>query len=285
MKWIQNIDPNFDISRILFRRYLQKKHFLAMLKLVNLCLDPGLPRTLHTGTGDALSVFKPIVTIDNRDFGMHAGVGAEIVSATGLREFLVAVNEDDFLDKAVDLFTHQDKLIHLESVLRTQHTAGIGYFKQDRVTRLLEYCFHTAVSSFVSAKGDRSKLRDIIIPDDVFTATNGIVSTNLDVPFCFQTDPGTHKRNQLLKQMLDSKLPLDPNMIDSAENIMKEIEANGIELHDIIASEKTAFTISASVNKGNKAGTKIALKLAKKGRPLQRITNDPAIMPRHMPCS
>ena len=27
MKWIQNIDPNFDISRILFRRYLQKNIF------------------------------------------------------------------------------------------------------------------------------------------------------------------------------------------------------------------------------------------------------------------
>jgi len=75
--------------------------------------------------------------------------------------------------------------------------------------------------------------------------------------------------------MLDSKPPLDSNMISSAENIMKEIQANGIELLDIIGSGKSAFTISASVTTGIKTGTNIVLKLSKTGRPLQRIKNDP----------
>ena len=109
----------------------------------------------------------------------------------------------------------------------------------------------------------------------MFTAANGIISTNLVVPSCVQTDPDTRKRAQLLKQMLDSKPPLDSNMISSAENIMKEIQANGIELLDIIGSGKSAFTISASVTTGIKTGTNIVLKLSKTGRPLQRIKNDP----------
>ena len=159
LKWIQKVDKFFDFSRLIFRRYVKKQYFYAMLKLVNTCVDDSTPRSLHTGTGDALSNGKLIVTVDNREFGMQGGVGAEIVRATGLGEFLVAVDEDDLIVKAVDLFTHREKREHLERVLQEQITAGIGYFKQDRVTRLLEYCFHTAVSSLCPQKATDQSFR------------------------------------------------------------------------------------------------------------------------------
>ncbi|MFW8600015.1 tetratricopeptide repeat protein [Desulfobacterota bacterium M19] len=105
---------NIAGERLVFQAGLPFKEYLALFNQVDIALDP-FPHNGHTITCDTLWMGVPVITITGN---CYAGrMGCSIMKHAGLSN-MIAVNEDEYVEKAVRLGRDKDDLTALRAGMR-----------------------------------------------------------------------------------------------------------------------------------------------------------------------
>ena len=99
-----------DATRLIFSPYIKMADHIERNVLADLFLD-SLPYNAHTTASDALWADVPVLTLQGKSFAGR--VAASLLHAIEMPE-LITYNEQEFVDKAVDLAMHPEKLATLK---------------------------------------------------------------------------------------------------------------------------------------------------------------------------
>lgn len=104
-----------DRDRLIFAEKLPHKDHLCRLKLADLFLD-SFPCNAHTTASDALRSGVPVLTYKGKTFASR--VAASLNYSFGLNA-LVAKDQKEYLDLAVEIGNNRAKLLHFKKLIKT----------------------------------------------------------------------------------------------------------------------------------------------------------------------
>ena len=139
----QGIEP----GRLVFAPKIRPQAHLARIQFADLFLDT-FNCNAHTTASDALWVGLPLVTKAGKGFG--ARVGASLLDAIGLGE-LIANNERDYAEKALELATNPEKLATIRAELGANRTT-MPLFDSALFTRHLEAAYDVAYDKWLNGQ-------------------------------------------------------------------------------------------------------------------------------------
>lgn len=134
----RGIDP----GRLVFAPKIQPQAHLARIQFADLFLDT-FNCNAHTTASDALWVGLPLITKAGKGFA--ARVGVSLLHAIGLEE-LIANNEHDYAEKALELATCPEKLAVIRAKLGANRTT-MPLFDSALFTRHLEATYDAAYAN------------------------------------------------------------------------------------------------------------------------------------------
>ena len=119
-----------DPARLVFAPYDPRDRYLARQKLGNLMLD-AIHHSAMTTACDAMAAGLPVLTL--RGSAMASRAGESLARAAGVPD-LVALNQEEFVEKAVRLATHPEELAGCRRVLLSRK--GLLFDTAGRVREL-----------------------------------------------------------------------------------------------------------------------------------------------------
>ena len=275
-KWIRKFndtaDRKFDPSRVLWRPFQNKTHFLRLLSAAaengaGAALDSVEPISNHTTAGEGCACGLPALT-HKSDLGFQSCVSRELMTELGLEEQCVAESRAEFEELAVQYALNRAQQIAIHSYLLRTYKQRV---EQAKLPKELLLIMEHAHAMFREAGGDLTKLTDFDVKD---LAVEGeplpqrprfVDSPEYAALAAEEACPDAAKRKELLQNMISKGMSL--NMAPHALKIMEAHQKKGLILHSVLGAGAFSIVISCTADRSISphvhAGTRVALKLSK----------------------
>ena len=169
-KWIKEYNSKVQekdkvaASRLWIFPYRRKELFWAFLgkfKFRCLSVSTGSHYDVHTTAGDVIICCVPHLALQERDQMWPRNVAALLVEQVGLGQYLIADDEENFVQRAIWWLLNPHMLQAASEHMAQCQRDQLGYYCWMRMVEDIELGIPLAFAEVVRAKGDRRQLRDV----------------------------------------------------------------------------------------------------------------------------
>ena len=107
-------ENHIQSERVIFAEYTSISEHMGRLRHVDLFLD-CYPYNAHTTVADAIYQNKPTLTMEGES--MQSRVAGSLLKAVGCHEELVANNQKEYIDKAINFYNNPHELKIIENTI------------------------------------------------------------------------------------------------------------------------------------------------------------------------